>query len=301
MATSRTRPPPSPTRAPARRGAAAAAGPARPRPRPPRPGRAAAPGVDRHVLYARAVQHADSELELLEWVARRAGRPAQSLREDFCGTALLASSWIGRGPRRTATAVDLDPEVLAWARTHRLPALGPRAGRLRLVQADVRRGPRGPFDAVLALNFSYQVFTTREALRGYLASARRALAPGGVMVLDAFGGWLAQKPLTERRRIAGGVTYVWQQEAFDPITHRLRCAIHFQLPGGQRLRRAFTYDWRLWTLPELTELMAEAGFEGVEVLWDPTPQESDPAWEPRRAADNQPGFLAYVTGRRPRR
>jgi len=277
----------------------------RPRPRAPtstRPKRRAPPGqADRHLLYERAVQNADSELDLLEWVLRRAGRPARALREDFCGTALLASDWIGRGPRRTATAVDLDPEVLGWARLHRLPSLGAAAGRLALVEADVREGPSGPFDAVVALNFSWQVFTTRAALRGYLASALRSLAPGGVLVLDAFGGWEALRPLRERRRIGGGVTYEWEQVSFDAITHRLRCAIHFRLPGGRRLRRAFTYDWRLWSLPELTELLAEAGFEAVEVLWDPTPDGAEPLYRPHREAASQPGFIAYVTGRRPRR
>lgn len=274
-----------------------------PRPAPPAPRRltrrADRAPVDRHLLYERAVQCVDSELDLLEWVLRRAGRPARALREDFCGTALLAATWVGRGPRRTAAAVDLDAGVLAWARRHRLAPLGTAARRLALVQADVREGPPGPFDAVVALNFSWQVFTTRETLRGYLAAARRALAPGGVLVLDAFGGWEAPRPLRERRRIGGGVTYEWEQLSFDAITHRLRCAIHFRLPGGRRLRRAFTYDWRLWSLPELTELMAEAGFEAVEVLWDPTPEGAEPVYRPHGAAESQPGFIAYVTGRRP--
>jgi len=275
----------------------------RPRRRAPPPARRrpASPPADRHLLYERAVQNADAELDLLERVARRDGRPVRALREDFSGTALLAASWVRRGPGRTAAAVDLDPGALDWARRHRLPGLGPAAWRLRLVQADVRRGPRGPFDAILALNFSWQVFTTRAELRGYLAAARGSLRPGGVLMLDAFGGWEAQRPRRERRAIGGGVTYEWQQESFDAITHRLRCAIHFRLPGGRRLRRAFTYDWRLWTLPELTELLAEAGFEGVEVLWDPTPQGAEPVYRPSRGAANQPGFIAYVTGRRPRR
>ncbi|MBI5066842.1 MAG: class I SAM-dependent methyltransferase [Deltaproteobacteria bacterium] len=265
----------------------------------PRP-RAKHPRVDRHRLYEDAVQSADAELDVVERVLRRAGRPARALREDFCGTALLAATWVGRGPRRVAAAVDLDAGVLAWARRHRLPALGAAAGRLALRQADVRRGPRGPFDAILALNFSWQVFTTRAALRGYLASARRALRPGGALVLDAFGGWEALRPLREKRPLGGGAFYEWEQVSFDPITHRLRCAIHFRLPGGRRLDRAFAYDWRLWSLPEITELMAEAGLTAVEVLWDPTPEGAEPAYRPRRSAESQAGWLAYVVGRRPR-
>jgi cyclopropane fatty-acyl-phospholipid synthase-like methyltransferase len=193
--------------------------------------------------------------------------------------------------------VDVDPRVHAWAREHRLPSLGDASGRLRLVTADVRDAPGRAFDAVVALNFSYSVFETRADLGRYLRAARRALAPGGLLVLDAFGGWDAQKELTERRRLRGGVTYVWEQEAFDPITHHLRCAIHFEGPGRRRLRRAFRYEWRLWTLPELRELLAEAGFDDIEVLWDVAPRGAT-RYVPRRSAGGQRGWLAYVVGRR---
>jgi SAM-dependent methyltransferase len=253
---------------------------------------------DRHALYERAVQDPEGELELIERVLRRAGRPARRLREDFSGTALLAAAWVAAGPNRSAVAVDRDRAVHAWARAHRLPALGPASARLRLVRADVRRGPEGPFDAIVALNFSYQVFRTRGALRQYLLAARRALAPGGAVILDVFGGWEAQRALTERRRLRGGATYVWEQESFDPISSRLRCSIHFELAGGRRLRRAFRYDWRLWTIPELGELLREAGFARVEVFWDVAPQGVEPRYLTRSSAESCAGWIAYVVGRR---
>jgi hypothetical protein len=262
--------------------------------------RAARPPEDRRRLYERAVQDAPFEADLVESILRRHGRPARRLREDFSGTALFAAEWVRRGPDRTAVAVDLDPAVHRWAQRHRLPALGPAAARLRLVTADVRTSPGRGFDAVVAMNFSYSVLRTRAALRGWLRRTRASLAPGGVVVLDAFGGHRAQKELVERRRIRGGVTYVWEQEAFDPITHRIRCAIHFEGPGRRRLRRAFTYDWRLWTLPELTELLAEAGYEAIEILWDVAPSAAETRYVPRRRAKAQAGWLAYVVGRRPR-
>ena len=279
----------------------ARAKPARPKPaRRPRRRRAARPPEDRHRLYERAVQDAPFEADLVESILRRHGRPARQVREDFSGTALFAAEWVRRGPDRTAIAVDVDPAVHRWARRHRLPALGEAAARLRLATGDVRASPGRGLDAVVAMNFSYSVFRTRAELGGYLRGARAALAPGGVVVLDAFGGHRAQKVLVERRRIRGGVTYVWEQEAFDPITHRIRCAIHFEGPGRRRLRRAFTYDWRLWSLPELTELLAEAGFEGIEVLWDVAPGAAETRYVPRRRANAQAGWLGYVVGRRPR-
>jgi SAM-dependent methyltransferase len=270
----------------------------------PRPNRRSLPAAgtpatsERHHLYELAVQDTATELALVERVLRRAGRPALKLREDFCGTALMATAWVAAGPDRIADAVDLDGEVLAWSVRHRLPPLGPAARRLRLLRRDVRQGPRRAYDAVLALNFSWQVFQARADLLGYLAAARRSLAPGGLLVLDLFGGWLAQQPLTEKRRLRGGATYLWEHEAFDPITHRIRCAIHFRLKGGRVLRRAFTYDWRLWSLPEVTDLLAEAGFSGVEVLWDVEPPGVEPRYLPRRHAENQGGWLAYLVARR---
>jgi SAM-dependent methyltransferase len=251
------------------------------------------------VLYERAVQNAAFELDFVERLLRREGHAARRLREDFSGTALLSAEWVSRGAEREALAVDLDASVHAWARAHRLPALGEAAPRLSLVEADVRAPNGEGFDAVLALNFSWQVFREPADLGAYLAAARAALAPGGLLVLDAFGGWDAQRPLSERRRIPGGAVYVWEQESFDPITHRLRCAIHFELPGGRRLRRAFTYDWRLWSLPEVTALMAAAGLEDVTVHWDVASGRRT-RYVPRRSAENQAGWLAYVVGRRPR-
>lgn len=265
--------------------------------RRPRP--AAAP--DPHRLYEAAVQDAPSEVDLLDRVLRRGGRRPLRLREDFSGTALVSAEWVRRGRERTAVAVDLDPAVHAWARAHRLPPLGDAARRLALVTADVRAPNGRGYDAVVAFNFSYSVFKTRLELGAYLRRVRAALAPGGVFVLDAFGGWDAQKELVERRRIRGGATYVWEQESFDPITHHMRAAIHFEVPGRRRLSRAFRYDWRLWTLPELTELLGEAGLDDPTVLWDVAPAGADVRYVPRRSASNQPGWLAYVVGRRPLR
>ena len=254
---------------------------------------------DRHGLYERAVQDPEADIDLVERVLGANGRPARRLREDFSGTAALAARWVERGPERTAVAVDLDTAVHDWARKYRLPALGDAAERLRLVTADVREAPREGFDAIVAFNFSYGVFRTRGALRGYLRSTLGALAPGGALVLDSFGGWDAQKELVERRRLAGGVTYVWEQQRFDPITHAIRCAIHFEFARGRPMRSAFEYDWRLWSLPELTELLAEAGFEGIEVLWDVSTG-SVARYQPRASARNQAGWIAYVVGRRRR-
>jgi hypothetical protein len=164
---------------------------------------------------------------------------------------------------------------------------------------------------VAALNFSYSTFKERAELRKYFRTVRASLRDGGIFFVDAFGGTEAMSEMTERRRIPaetgpGGVqiprfTYIWEQKRFNPINHHILCHIHFRLPGGIKMERAFTYDWRLWTLPELQEIMIEAGFASTAVYlegWDDEDDESDGVFRPRKTYENQEGWVGYVVGLR---
>jgi hypothetical protein len=53
------------------------------------------------------------------------------------------------------------------------------------------------------------------------------------------------------------------------------CAIHFEFEDGSKLRDAFTYSWRIWSLPELTELLHEAGFGTVRVWVEDEDEDGD--------------------------
>jgi SAM-dependent methyltransferase len=266
------------------------------------------PRYDRHALYEASVQSVDSDVAFFAGVYRRKrGRPARMLREDFCGTAALSAAWLRLHRDNRAVGVDLDPEVLAWAREHRLPKMGDAASRLSLVRADVRSNRVPKADLTLALNFSYCVFKERRDLLGYVRAAREGLKPGGLLVLNVFGGTEAMETLSERSRKKGFVqddgtrvpsfTYVWEHERFNPIDHHLLCHIHYEFPDGSAMRNAFTYDWRLWTLPELRELCAEAGFASTDVYlegWDDEANASSHVYRKRTHFENQAGWLAYV-------
>jgi SAM-dependent methyltransferase len=266
--------------------------------------------IDRLLLYAPAVQHVEHDLDALEHIYRGlTGRAPRLLREDFCGTAALACEWVRRSARHRAWGVDLHGATLAWARRRRLPALGAAAARLTLIHSDARRVTRPPVDLVMALNYSYWVFHERPALLAYFRAARRSLAPGGLLCLDAFGGTDAMQELVETRHVPasrgpGGehipaFRYVWEQASFNPVDHRLRCHIHFHLRDGRKLLRAFTYDWRMWTLPEIRELLAEAGFRESIVYvqdWDDERHEALGSYSRRRRFENQLAWLGYVIG-----
>jgi len=75
------------------------------------------------------------------------------------------------------------------------------------------------------------------------------------------------------------------------------CHINFKLRDGTRMKKAFTYDWRLWTLPEMRELLLDAGFLSADVYvegWDDEEDESDGIFRKRKYFENQEGWVAYV-------
>jgi len=277
----KTRATPAPKRAPERKKI----------PRSPAP---TAKTADRHVLYQKSVQDAAAEIKFVERVFRSRKRSPLNLREDFCGTALLCARWVESQTERTATGIDLDRDTLDWGLEHNLKPLGDAQKRIKLLQRDVCTKLRATFDVTLALNFSYWVFKTRESMRAYFANVRASLESDGAFILDAYGGWEAQEPMLEPRKIQGGFTYVWDQDGFDPISHDVLNHIHFEFKDGTKIDRAFSYDWRFWSLPEIQELLHEAGFEHVEVWWDDTQDEEDADYRPRKHVTNQPGWIAYI-------
>ena len=225
--------------------------------------------ADIHDLYEKSVQAVDVEVEFVQETFRALrARDAVSFREDFCGTASLCCEWVRSGKQRYAIGVDTDAAVLDWGRRNRVAKLTEAArARVRLLNDDVRTVATDPVDIVGAFNFSYFCFKTREEMRGYFARVRDALQPDGLFFLDAFGGPDAFEVQKEKTKF-DGFTYVWEQAEFEPITGRILCYIHFKFPDGSKIKRAFTYDWRLWTLPELRELLTEAGFSKVRVYWE---------------------------------
>ncbi|MCZ7685175.1 MAG: class I SAM-dependent methyltransferase [Sandaracinaceae bacterium] len=132
--------------------------------------------ADRHVLYQVAVQAPDFEVELLDsHFKRRVGRKPVSLREDFCGTALLCSEWVKSDEARTATGIDIDESVLAWGREHNLGPLGEAASRVALVRGDVRE--RRPEKPRRRLRVQLLLLVLQATARRCAATSRPSRAP----------------------------------------------------------------------------------------------------------------------------
>ncbi len=253
---------------------------------------------DRHELYELSVQNTEAEGDFIDQVWReRRGRLARTLREDFCGTAAMCVEWVKRRRDNTAAGVDLDPGVLAWARSRLPERLTPdERSRLKLIRGNVLtvRTPR--VETALAMNFSYFLFQTRDQLGRYFRRVRAALVSDGLFILDAYGGSDAFRELQERRRVSGFV-YIWDQASYDPITGHCVNHIHYRFKDGSQKRRAFTYHWRLWTLPELQELLTEAGFAKVTVYWEGTDRrtgQGNDVFRPASHGEADPGWIAYL-------
>jgi len=255
--------------------------------------------ADRYDLYLRSVQSPENEVYFFNraYKAAYGGKPSL-LREDFCGTAAVCYEWVKGKPDRRAIGVDLDPEPLAWGTEHVATELSEKArDRVTLLQADARAvsGPKA--DVVAAQNFSFYYFHTRDDLRRYFRAAYRNLAKKGVLVLDVLGGPECMEEGHEETKSYRGFKYIWEQKRFDPITHECEFVIHFHFPDGSKLHRAFVYDWRLWTIPEIRELLAEAGFKRSDVYWEGTDAKTgqgNDVYRRREHAESDQAFVAYI-------
>lgn len=256
--------------------------------------------ADKHLLYEGSVQCAEFEVD---WVTERfealRGRPLRTMREDFCGTANAACEFAKRHSDNTVVGVDLDADVLEWGRGYHLAKLNPEAqARVKLLNQDVKVAETPGVDGILAMNFSYWIFDTRASLLEYFKHAYNNLANDGILFMDAFGGYECFNDDEEEETEYDDFTYVWNLHKFNPVTNKVTYYIHFRFEDGSELERAFEYHWRHWSLPEIRELLEEAGFKKITIYmqgWDEEADEATNEFFPCDDADADPGWVAYLT------
>lgn len=269
--------------------------------------------ADRHELYQLSVQNVESEIDFVDAEYERLrGRTAVRLREDFCGTGLTSCEWVRRRPTNLAFGLDIDQPTIDWGLAHNLAGLDPKEqGRIRLINRNVLTPADAVnMDCVLAMNFSYWLFKTRDDLKAYFKAVRASLADDGVFFLDHYGGSETMTEMVEKRAIEGkkgrSFTYEWDQAQFNPITGEMICRIHFRFPDKTRMKNAFEYQWRLWSLPEIRELLTEAGFSKVTIYWegDELDKKGEPTGEgngeflPAEVGTADPAYISYITAQK---
>ena len=274
--------------------------PSKKKKQPKRKGWKTAKTADILELYELSVQEPGSEVDIIDqvWQEQR-GRTAKILREDFCGTAAISIEWVKRREENNAFGIDLDSPTLEWTRKRLADRLDDhQRSRIDLIEGDVLSSPTQSSDTILATNFSYFIFKTREEVRNYFRIVHEGLVDDGLFILDAYGGSDSYLEMTEDRDL-DGFTYTWDQNFFDPITGDVVNHIHFKFPDGTKIKKAFTYEWRLWTLPEIQELLLEAGFKDTVVYWEGTDDETgegDGEWAVSKRGEACEGWVAYIVG-----
>lgn len=265
--------------------------------RPVKPGWITAKTADINDLYERSVQCPESEVLLIyrSWEELRERRPV-FIREDFCGTSAVAREWVKQNGVNRVVGVDFDPVVLGWAQNKIDAELtDEQVSRIKLVEHDVFTAEVPPADCTLAMNFSYCGFKRRSQLLRYFKSVRNGLKDDGMFLLDAYGGSDSFVEMHEERDL-DGFTYVWDQHTVNPITGDVLNYIHFEFPDGSKINKAFTYDWRFWTLPELQDALMEAGFSRVVVYWEGTDEDGggNGEWKIDTRGEACAGWVAYI-------
>ena len=253
--------------------------------------------ADIHELYEQSVQNVEHEVEFLQATFEELrGRKAYLLREDFCGTASAACEWVKQGEEFQSIGVDFDASVLEWGRENRVGRLPVSdQARVRLIESDVLDVETPLVDILIAFNFSYWIFDTREKMLAYFRKAHAALKDDGVFFCDMFGGSEAQEETREKTK-HDDFTYIWHQAEFHPVTHYMRTHIHFKFPDGSKIKKAFTYEWRLWSAPEIRELLLEAGFKNPTVYWegDDEDGEGNGEFSPEDKGEADLAWIAYI-------
>ena len=209
---------------------------------------------DKHDLYELCVQSPKDLVPLLRAV--HGGEPI-TLGEDFSGTAALSHLWVECDECK-AIAVDLDHESLHKRGEH---------DRIVKRERDVFEADDA-CDVLFVGNFSIGYLHTREELVGYLKHVRSRIAEGGVFICDTYGGDTAYTlgGVHRAHPMPGGklCRYTWEQHEADPMTGMVTNLIHFRVERAGviefELEDAFVYEWRLWSIPELRDAMADAGF-----------------------------------------
>lgn len=259
--------------------------------------------ADKYDCYQQSVQEPEHEIDIFDQAFREAyNRKALKLREDFCGTFAVCCYWVESDSKRSAWGIDLCEETLQWGKNNNLNKLkGKDSRRVTVMEQDVRERSTPQVDVLAAQNFSFWIFKTREEVLEYFKVAYANLASEGVIVMDMMGGRdCYDSDLVDKRTIVKGkkgFKYHWEQAYFNPVNSHCKFYIHFKFADGSKMKKAFQYDWRFWTIPEVRELLMEAGFKDTVVYWEEdTEDDEDATWSKVDEAPNDYSWLCYVVG-----
>jgi len=221
-----------------------------------------------------------------------------TLREDFGGTGVLACSWVKQGAGYKAWAVDLDEEPMEYGKANHYTKLNnDEKTRMSYVKGNVLDNYDFKSDVTVAFNFSYFIFKRRSELLNYFKKVREGLSKNGLFLVDLFGGTDAREESVEETE-HDAHSYYWDCDQFNPITNECQYYIHFK-KDGTKYKKVFSYDWRHWSIPEVREIMEEAGFSKTIAYWEGEDEDGDGDgnFYISSSEDNCESWVTYIAAR----
>jgi hypothetical protein len=255
---------------------------------------------DKYELYSSAVQSPEEDVKFYRDryidIRGRSLKPTV-LREDFCGGGAISCEWVKLNKNYKSVGLDLDTVPMNYGRKNYISKLtDDQKRRIVLIKKDVLTKNLPKADIVCAVNFSYFFFKKREVLRSYFANVHQSMNSKGIFLVDIFGGTQCTDAIVDKSK-RDGFTYFWDQKNFDPYSNEAQFAIHFKY-NKKMYKDVFTYDWRMWTIPEVKEIMLEAGFKSVEVFWEGTNRQGGGSGIFKKIEKGEAclSWIAYVVG-----
>lgn len=255
----------------------------------------------KYTLYEASVQYPKEDAEAYrDYYKIVTGKNAHTLREDFCGTFAFSVEWVKLHPQNKAVCLDIDPKPISYGFKHHYPKLDiKQQRRIKVLQQNVISKTTPTVDLTVANNFSFNIFHKEETLLQYFKSVHSSLNKNGAFILEMVGGpGFTEKGVETRNIRAKGIppfTYYWDQQSYNPITTCGKWAIHFKYKNKKKIKNAFIYDWRLWSIPEVRYTLKKAGFKDTIVLWDCEASKNQP-YKKTNNGENFECWIAYIAG-----
>jgi hypothetical protein len=252
----------------------------------------------KYQLYLSSVQNPEADIKFVTKEYKGLfGKKPLVLREDFCGTGMMACEWVKQSPEHRAFGIDLDIEPISYGVVnHYMEMTEEEQKRMKYINGNVLTQYDFRSDIVVAFNFSYFLFKKRTELLAYFTSVRKSLKKDAAFFIDLFGGTEARKELEESVKHKNH-TYYWDCHSYNPLTAECLYYIHFKTHKDQvKHEKVFRYDWRMWDARELQEILIEAGFAKTVIYWEGVEKDGtgNGVFKKATKAENCESWVTYI-------
>ena len=203
-------------------------------------------------------------LSRMERAARERGLSPRSALDVACGTGLVTRLLYERG-YRPLCGIDIAPAMIAIARTKAL-------ARSEAITFDVQDAATldlggQQFDLVVSLFDSLNYILDPARLRAAFRRIFAHTAPGGMFAFDLNALYALSHNLFTQTNEVGPVRHVWTAH-WDRETRLCRVEMQFWVNDANGGERHFTetHLQRAYTVPEIREWLADAGFVRIEAF-----------------------------------